>query len=137
MIDFNNTLIEDFRRNRGRVTIPPFTGRDLLLLTTHGARTNEDRVAPVMFGRDGDRYFVIASKGGAPTHPAWYLNILANPDVTLEVGGETFQAKATVAEGAERRRLYDAMVAVAPQFAEYERNTDREIPVVVLERVQS
>jgi deazaflavin-dependent oxidoreductase (nitroreductase family) len=133
--DFTTKLIETFRANAGTLPAGPFKGRDLLLLTTTGGRTGLPRTSPLAFSRDGDRYIVIASKGGAPTHPAWYLNLLANPIVRVEVGPETIQATATVAQGAQRRRLYDAHAALMPTFAEYEQRTDREIPVVILERL--
>ena len=133
--DFTTQLISAFRANAGVLTVGPFAGRNLLLLTTTGARTGLPRTSPLAFSRDGDDYVVIASKGGAPTHPAWYHNLIANPSVTLEVGAETFAATARVATGTERRRLYDAQAAVMPGFAAYEQNTDREIPVVVLQRV--
>jgi deazaflavin-dependent oxidoreductase (nitroreductase family) len=131
---FNEGVIEDFRTHRGQITNGPFTGRSLLLLTTRGAKTGRERTKPLAYTRDGDRIFVIASKGGAPTHPDWYRNIRANPSVTVEVGPERFEAKATVAKGAERRRLYDLQATHMPAFKEYEKKTSREIPVVVLER---
>jgi deazaflavin-dependent oxidoreductase (nitroreductase family) len=90
----------------------------------------------VVFTRDGDRIVIVGSKGGAPTHPAWYLNLLANPIVTLEVGTEKFQARATPAEGAERERLWAAHAARYPGFEEYLTKTTRVIPVIVLERLQ-
>jgi deazaflavin-dependent oxidoreductase (nitroreductase family) len=90
----------------------------------------------VAFTRDGDQYVIIASKGGAPTHPAWYHNLVTHPEVTVEVGGETFQARASVAEGAARERLFHQMAAKMPGFAGYQRRTARQIPVIVLTRVQ-
>jgi deazaflavin-dependent oxidoreductase (nitroreductase family) len=133
--DFNKTLIEQFRANGGKIPEGPFKGGRLLLLTTTGRRSGQDRVNPLAFTRDGDRHIVIASKGGAPTNPEWYLNLVANPQVTVEVGDERFTAKASVPEGAERDRLYEAQAKLMPGFAEYQRNTTRRIPVVVLERV--
>ena len=97
--DFTTQLISAFRANAGVLTSGPFAGRNLLLLTTTGARTGLPRTTPLAFSRDGEDYVVIASKGGAPTHPAWYHNLIANPVVTLEVGAETFQATARVAVG--------------------------------------
>jgi deazaflavin-dependent oxidoreductase (nitroreductase family) len=132
--DFNQNLIEHFRANRGTLLEGPFRGGRLLLLSTTGRHTGKERVHPLAFTRDGDRYVVIASKGGAPTHPEWYLNLVANPQVTVEVGDERFAARASVPEGTERDRLYDAQAKVMPGFAEYQRNTTRRIPVVVLER---
>jgi deazaflavin-dependent oxidoreductase (nitroreductase family) len=128
-------LIADFRANGGKVTSGPFTGRPVLLLTTTGAKSGEPRLAPVVYSRDGEHHVIVASKGGAPTHPAWYGNLLANPVVTVEVGGETFQARAIVAEGAERDRLFAAHAAANPNFNDYQRRTTRVIPVVLLERL--
>jgi deazaflavin-dependent oxidoreductase (nitroreductase family) len=132
---FNENLIEHFRSNRGAILEGPFKGGSLLLLTTTGKRSGAKRVNPLAYTRDGERYVVIASKGGAPTHPDWYLNLVANPKVTVEVGAEEFAARASVPEGAERDRLYDAQAKVMPGFAQYQRNTTRRIPVVVLERL--
>jgi deazaflavin-dependent oxidoreductase (nitroreductase family) len=128
-------LIVDHRAHHGQVTSGPFAGRPVLLLTTTGALSGQPRLAPLVFTRDGDHYVILGSKGGAPTHPAWYHNLLANPVVTLEVGGETFTARARVTEGAERERLWAQHVAINPNFAEYQTRTSRVIPVVVLERV--
>lgn len=135
--DFNRRLIGDFRANAGKATSGPFVGRPLLVLATHGARSGERRETPLVYTRDGDRLVVIASKGGAPTHPAWYHNLVADPMVTVEVGSESFEARAVVAQGDERRRLYDAQAAMMPAFTEYEAKTEREIPVVLLEKVSS
>jgi deazaflavin-dependent oxidoreductase (nitroreductase family) len=132
---FNQSLIEDFRANQGQITQGLFTGRSLLLLTTKGRKTGAEHTNPVAYTRDRDRYVVVASKGGAPTNPDWYGNLRAHPRVTVEVGPERFDARATVTKGAERRRLYDAHAARMPAFKEYEQKTSREIPVVVLERV--
>ena len=131
---FNQSVIEDFRAHHGQVTDGPFTGRSLLLLTTRGRKTGTERTNPLAYTRDGDRYVVVASKGGAPTHPDWYQNLRAQPSVTVEVGPERFQARAAIAKGGERRRPYDAHAARMPAFKDYERRTSREIPVVVLER---
>ena len=131
---FNESVIEDFRRHHGQITKGPFTGRDLLLLTTRGAKTGRERTNPLAFTRDGARIFVIASKGGAPTNPDWYRNLRANPRVTIEVGPERFEANASVARDAERRRLYDLQASRMPAFGEYEKRTSREIPVILLER---
>jgi deazaflavin-dependent oxidoreductase (nitroreductase family) len=106
-----------------------------LLLTTTGAKSGESRIAPLGYTVDNDRYVVIASKGGAPTNPDWYHNVLNHPEVTVEVETETFPARATVPQGEERQRLFDQMAGQIPQFAEYQRNTSRLLPVVVLERV--
>ena len=132
--EFNLKIIEEFRANGGE-TSGPFKGRPLLLLTTKGAKSGEERTTPLVYSKDGDRLVIIASMGGAPKHPAWYLNLVANPDATVEVGTEKFAAKATVAEGDERDRLYAQQAAEMPAFNEYAQKTTRKIPVVVLERV--
>lgn len=132
--DFNANLIAEFRANDGKVT-GVFAGRPLLLLTTTGAKSGQPRVSPLVYTTDGDRLVIIASKGGAPTHPDWYHNVVANPTVTVELPGDTFQARATVAEGEERQRLYDAQAALMPAFAEYQEKTTRQIPVIILERI--
>jgi len=131
---FNRSLIAEFREKDGAVT-GPFAGSPLLLLTTTGANTGAARTTPLVHSRDGDRIVVIASKGGAPSHPHWFRNLSANPEVTVELPGETFRARARVAEGDERDRLYRAQAAFMPNFDEYAAKTDRLIPVVVLERV--
>jgi len=128
-------LITDFRANGGQVTSGPFAGRPVLLLTTTGAKSGQPRLAPLVYSRDGDHYVIVASKGGAPTHPAWYQNLLAHPTVTVEVGEGTFEARARVTEGAERDRLFAQRAADSPNFAEYQRRTTRVIPVVVLKRL--
>lgn len=132
--DFNTNLIEEFRANGGKVT-GVFAGRPLLLLTTTGAKSGQPRTMPLVYTTDGDRIVIIASKGGAPTNPDWYHNVVANPTVTVELPGEQFQARATIAEGAERERLYNAQAALMPAFAEYQQKTTRQIPVIVLDRV--
>ena len=134
-VAFNDDLIAQFRKNRGVITEGPFTGRDMLLLTTTGAKSGGSRTHPLVFTRDGDRYLIIASKGGAPTHPSWYHNLRAHPEVTVEVGAETFRARAVVTSGAERRRLFDQHAAINPGFKDYERKTERLIPAVLLERL--
>jgi deazaflavin-dependent oxidoreductase (nitroreductase family) len=131
---WNQALIDDYREH-GEATEGFFVGKQLLLLTTTGAKTGEQRTTPLAYSTDGDRIVIVASMGGAPTHPFWYTNILSNPDVTVELGREKFQAHATVASSAERRRLYDQHAGVHPGFVEYEQKTTREIPVVLLDRV--
>lgn len=131
----NKRIIEEFRTNDGKVG-GRFEGKTLLLLHTQGARSGQERINPTAYVRDGDRYVIIASKGGAPRNPSWYYNILANPLVTVEVGNETFPVLATVAEEPERTRLYDKMVEMMPRFDEYRHKTTREIPVIVLTPVQ-
>ena len=134
--EWNNSIIAEFRANGGRVG-GRFAGRPLLLLHTTGAKSGQRRVNPLAYTRDGDRLVVIASKGGAPTNPDWYYNLLANPLVTVEVGTEQFQAHATVPAEPERTRLFDQMAKVMPGFAEYQRNTTRPLPVVTLLPSQS
>lgn len=132
--NWNKGIIDEFRANAGKVG-GPFAGRTLLLLHTTGAKSGRERINPVAYIHDDDRLVIIASKGGAPTNPDWYYNILANPLVTVEVGVEKFQVRATVTTEPERTRLYDQMVAVVPGFAEYRLKTKRLIPVIILERV--
>jgi deazaflavin-dependent oxidoreductase (nitroreductase family) len=132
--EFNRGVIEEFRANQGRVS-GPFEGAPMMLLTTTGAKSGQARTSPVVYTRDGERFVIVASKAGAPTHPDWYHNLVANPEVIVEVGEDTFSARAVVTAGEERARLYDAHAALMPNFAEYARNTTREIPVVALERL--
>jgi deazaflavin-dependent oxidoreductase (nitroreductase family) len=106
----------------------------MLLLTTTGRRSGQPRTNPVVYTTDNGRYVIIASKGGAPTNPDWFHNLRANPEVIVEIGGETFPARATVPEGAERDRLFTRMVDQMPGFGEYQTMTTRQIPVVLLER---
>jgi deazaflavin-dependent oxidoreductase (nitroreductase family) len=129
--DWNKAIIEEFRANDGRVG-GHFEGKPLLLLHTTGAKSGEERVNPVAYTNDGDKLVVIASKGGAPSHPDWYHNIVAHAHVTVEVGTEKIEATASVMQEPERRRLYDKMIQVMPGFAEYEKKTTRSIPVIVL-----
>lgn len=131
--DWNRQTIEEFRANGGKVG-GLWEGRPLLLLTTTGAKSGQRRTSPVMYLRDGDRLIVFASKGGAPTHPDWYHNLLAHPDVTVEVGNETYEATATPLSREERDRLYARQAQLYPQFGEYQARTSRTIPVVALER---
>lgn len=133
--DRNQAIITEFRTNQGKVG-GRFEGRTLLLLHTIGAKSHEPRINPVAYINDGDRYVVIASKGGAPTNPDWYYNLLANPLVTIEVGTKQFQVKAAPAEEPERTRLYNKMVEMMPSFADYREKTSRVIPVFVLTPVK-
>ena len=132
----NMRIIKEFRANAGKVG-GPFAGRSLLLLHTCGAKSGEPRINPVACIKDGDRLVVIASKGGAPTHPDWYFNLLADPLVKVETGTEEFQAQVSVAEEPERTRLYNKMVEMMPGFDEYRRRTTRVIPVIILTRVKT
>ena len=131
--DFNTQIIEEFRANDGIVG-GPFEGAPLLLLTTKGAKSGQARVAPMMYRPEGERMFVFASKAGAPTNPDWYHNLVADPEVTVEVGAERFGARASVVTGPERDRIYAAHAAAYPGFAEYQEKTDRIIPVVEVKR---
>lgn len=135
MAQINRDVVEQFRANGGEIKEGMFKGSPIVLLTTKGAKTGAIHTTPLVHTRDGDRYVVIASKGGAPTNPAWYHNLVANPTVTVEVGPEKFEARATVAQGQERDRLFNAQAALMPGFAAYQRNTTRRIPVVVFERL--
>jgi deazaflavin-dependent oxidoreductase (nitroreductase family) len=129
--NYNQNVIETFRANGGKVSGP----NQLLLLTTIGAKSHQPRTTPVAYSTDGDRLVIVASKAGAPTNPDWYFNLLANPLVTVELGTEQFQARASVVAGAERDRLYAQHAALMPGFADYQQKTSRQIPVIVLERV--
>jgi len=136
MPDPNQQVIEGFRANGGRVG-GSFEGRTLLLLHHRGAKTGTERVNPLAYQRLSDgSVAVFASKGGSPTNPDWYHNVVANPDVTVELGMETFPARARVAEGAERDPIWEQQKRDWPGFAEYEEKTNgiREIPVVILEK---
>ena len=131
MNGFNKQIIEEFRANGGKVG-GFFEGATLLLLHTVGAKSGLERVNPVVYLADGDRYVVVASKAGADTHPDWYHNIVANPEVTVEVGNETFQALASIATEPERTELYEKMEAQHTGFTEYKNKTTRVIPVIIL-----
>ena len=122
-------------REHGHAVTGWFVGQQVLLLTTTGAKSGNARTTPLAYSRDGDAYIVVGSKSGAPTHPAWYFNLLADPTVTVEANLEKFQAHATVAEGAERQRLWDQHVALHVGIGEYPKKTDRVIPVIVLQRI--
>ena len=133
--DFNRNLIADLRANRGHASGGPFKGRDLVILTTKGAKSGEPRETPLVYSKDGEKIVIIASKGGAPTHPSWFHNLRAHPDVTVEVRGERFKARAHLADGEEYERLYKQHADINPSFHEYRTKTTRKIPVVVLEKV--
>jgi deazaflavin-dependent oxidoreductase (nitroreductase family) len=134
--DFNGKIIEEFRTNAGKVG-GPFAGSDILLLHHTGARTGTERVSPLAFQRVGESLAIFASKAGAPDNPAWYHNLIANPDASVEVGTETFPVKARVAEPAERDVIWGRQKERAPHFAQYEEKAaPRKIPVIVLDRVK-
>lgn len=132
--DFNARIIADFRDNGGKVG-PPFEGAPMLLLHHTGARTGTERVNPLVYMADGDRYVIFASKAGAPSHPHWFLNLQAHPETVIEVGTETVPVTAREAQGDERDRLFGRQKDLMPGFADYEDKTRgvRTIPVVVLE----
>ena len=132
--DFNQQIVDEFRANDG-VVGGGFAGAPMLLLHSTGAKSGEERLHPLVYRPDGERLVIFGSKGGAPTHPAWYHNLVANPRASVEVGSERFDVTARVAEGEERDRIWEAQKVEMPPFADYERKTDRQIPVVVLERV--
>jgi deazaflavin-dependent oxidoreductase (nitroreductase family) len=137
MLSWNKTIIDEFHAKDGK-GVGQF-GDWLMLLTTTGARSGEERLTPVMYHRDGERYIIVASKAGAPDNPGWYHNLKAHPVATMEVGTEsgteTFQVRAREAEGADRERIWADRIAIAPGFADYQRKTSRRIPVMILERV--
>jgi deazaflavin-dependent oxidoreductase (nitroreductase family) len=131
--DWNAKIIEEFRGNEGHVG-GRFQGSTLLLLHTVGRKSGVERVNPLAYYPDGDRYVIIASKGGAPTNPDWYYNLLANPHVTIEVGTETFEADAVEITGEDRELLWKRIVERTPGFGDYQKKTDRIIPLVALTR---
>jgi deazaflavin-dependent oxidoreductase (nitroreductase family) len=130
--DFNRSIVDEFRANDGKVG-GPFEGAPMLLLTTTGAKSGQARTVPVVYLPDGDRYIVFASKAGAPTHPDWYHNLVANPRVSVEVGSERFDADAVPLTGEEHDRLFAKQAERMPGFKEYQERTSRVIPVVALE----
>jgi deazaflavin-dependent oxidoreductase (nitroreductase family) len=129
---FTRGLIEDMRAHNGKVTSGPMEGKELMILTTKGAKSGQPRVAIVTWTRDGDAYVVAGSKGGAPTDPRWFGNLRVNPDATAEAEGKTFKVQADIAEGADRDRLWERHVARWPEFGEYPKKTDRVIPMARL-----
>ncbi len=131
--DWNNQMIAEFRAKGGK-NVGPF-GDNLLLLSTVGAKSGATRVNPIAFTRDGDRFVIIASKGGAPTNPDWYYNLVRNPVTTIDVGAETIPVRAVEVKGEERDRLYQNHSRRFPGFIEYQEKTSRKIPVFVLERI--
>lgn len=132
-LSLNDGVIAEFRANGGQCG-GRWEGNPMVLLTTTGARSGEARTSPLTYTTDGDRLVLIASRAGDDRHPAWYHNLVANPEVTIELGTERFPARALVADEPERSRLLDARIAEMPRFGEYVEMTDRTIPVVVIER---
>ena len=133
MTDFNQTIIEEFRANEGKVAA--FPGAPVVLITTKGAKSGQTRVNPLV-GQiaDDGAFYVFASKAGAPNNPDWYYNLLAHPDIEVEFGTDRYSATATLITGADRDRIYDRQKELMPQFADYEASTTRIIPVIALTR---
>ena len=137
MIDrslFGEEHVRRYRETDGEVGYI-WNGAPILLLTTTGRSTGEPRTTPLIFGRDGDAYVLIASQGGAPEHPGWYRNILANPEVEVQVGTRKVKARARTSSGEERARLWQQALEFWPPYADYALKTEREIPVVVLDPI--
>ena len=141
MQDYNRRIIEEFRANEGRVG-GPFAGATMVLVTSTGAKSGRPHTTPLVYlreddatGRPGDRIYVFGSMGGAPKHPAWYHNLKAHPEATVELNTEKYPVSATIVTGAERDRIFEKQASLRPQFAEYQSRTTRRIPVVALERV--
>ncbi|WP_433282830.1 nitroreductase family deazaflavin-dependent oxidoreductase [Pseudonocardia xinjiangensis] len=130
----NRKVIAEFRANGGKAG-GVFEGKPLILVHNIGARSGTERITPLVYFGEGDRIFIFASKGGVDENPAWYHNLVANPNATVELGTETFPVTARVLTGAERDEYYAKQSAVQPQFADYQRNTTRVIPVIELVRV--
>ena len=133
MSDFNANIITEFRENAGKVG-GPFEGAPMLLLHTTGRRSGAERVNPLVYWPEGDAMVIFASKGGAPTNPDWYHNLMAQPDTRVEVGTDTVVVHARETDGDERQDLFDRITAVMPGFADYQAKTSRRIPIIVLER---
>ena len=133
---FGEEHVRRYRETGGAVGHIWRRGSKILLLTTKGRRTGEPRTTPLIYEDADGAYVIVASKGGAPEHPGWYRNLVKNPDVEVQVRDEVFRARARTAEGEERERLWRRAAQQWPDYDAYQRKTDREIPVVVLERVQ-
>jgi len=131
MNDFNAQVIEEFRANGGTAG-GIFEGKPLLLLHNVGAKSGTEYVTPLVYLGDDGRTFIFASKGGAPNHPGWFHNLKANPDVSIEIGGDTKEVVAVELTGEDRARIFEIQKEQQPQFAEYEAATDRQIPVIEL-----
>ena len=132
--EWNRQVTEEFHANAG-VVGGMFEGMTLLLLHHTGAKSGAERINPLVYRRDGDHYVIFASKGGAPKDPQWYRNLVADPNVEIEVGTRTIPVKAVVVTGPERDELYGRQAEIMPAFADYERKTERTIPVIALEPV--
>jgi len=134
--EFNQQIIDEFRANGGKVG-GYFEGANMILLTTIGRESGEPRLVPLVYFQDNDRLLIVASAGGAPAHPDWYHNVRDNPAVTVEVGGETYPARAEILQDPERAERFADIVAQVPGFGEYQEKTTRVIPVVALTREES
>jgi deazaflavin-dependent oxidoreductase (nitroreductase family) len=134
MNEFNRKIIEEFHANGGKVG-GQFAAAPMVLLNHTGAKTGKAYTTPLVYSKDGDRIVIIASKAGAPKDPAWYHNLVAHPEVTLEIGTERFKARAVVTKGEERERLFNAQAKQMGVFDEYRKKTTRQIPVIALTRV--
>lgn len=134
MQDFNQQVIKEFRENAGKVG-GQFEGAPMVLLTTTGAKSGQERTIPLVYFPLDGKVIIVASKGGAPTHPDWYHNLVANPTATVEIGTEKYQATAVALEGVDRDETFAKIVAVMPGFGEYQANTERTIPVIELQRI--
>jgi deazaflavin-dependent oxidoreductase (nitroreductase family) len=132
--DFNTRVITEFRATGGRVG-GRFEGMPMVLVTHTGAKSGVVRTTPLVCSTDGDDVVIVASMGGAPTNPAWYHNMVAHPEVTVEHGTQTYRARVAEAQGTERQRLFDQQAAIMPFFADYQAKTTRTIPVLVLHRI--
>ena len=135
MAEFNKKVIDEFRSSGGKVG-GQFAGAPMIIVTHTGAKSGKSYTTPLVFSKDGDKCVIIASKAGAPKNPSWYYNLVAHPEVTLEIGAEKFKAKATEVKGAERDRLFAEQAKMMPQFNDYAKKTARKIPVFTLERMK-
>lgn len=132
--DFNQQVIKEFRANQGKVG-GQMANMPVLLLTMTGAKSGRTITKPLVYTKDGERIVIIASFAGAPNNPAWHNNLVANPEATVEVGGERFRVRAAVTTGEERQRLFERQAEQMPIFADYQKKTTRQIPVFVLTRL--
>ncbi len=132
---WNDAIVADFRAHGGQITQGRLAGSAMLLMTSTGAKTGRPRMSPVGYHMDGDTYVIVGSNSGRDEQPQWLANVVKNPVVTVEVGTEKFRARARITEGAERRRLLDDRIARVPIFGDYEKKAKRELPVLVLERI--
>ena len=135
MAEFNQKVIDEFRSSGGKLS-GQMAEAPMIIITHKGAKSGNTYTSPLVYSKDGDRYVIIASKGGAPNNPSWYHNLIAHPEVTVEIGTEKFTAKAHEVKGAERDRLFEAQAKMMPVFSEYQQKTARKIPVIVLERAK-